>query len=218
MPQAPNFMLEDIAFIDALSTPERRREPRIMVSVAARYALANRRDSQGNRREFSCRIVNISMSAMTLLVPVNGAVGGRVIVHCDEFGKMEGAIVRVLDRGFVMSINASDEERTKLAAKIDWYEKNKNHDLSDNREHRRIMPKDPRSILVLADGTQLQCFIIDMSVSGAAVSADIRPAIGTPLAVGKIVGRVVRHRPDGFAVRFIQLQELEILEQRLIQS
>ena len=218
MSQATEESLKDITFLEDVAVVDRRREPRIIVSVPARYALASRRDTRGNRREFSCRIVNVSPSAMTLLVPVTGAVGERVIIHCDEFGKMEGTIMRTLDRGFVMKIAASEEERSKFAAKIDWYEKNKNHDLTDSRVHKRIVPKDPRSIIVMADGTQQECFIIDMSVSGAAVSADVRPPLGTPLAVGKVIGRVVRHLSGGFAVQFLQIQEMEFLEQRLIQS
>lgn len=217
MLQAP-MAIRDVTFLDDVAVVERQREPRIIVSIAARYVLTTRRDTRGNRREFSCRIVDISPSAMTLWVPVNGAVGERVLVHCDEFGKLEGSIVRTLDRGFIMKIVASDDERAKFSVKIDWYEKNKNHELPDSREHKRIRPKDPRSIVVLADGSQLQCFVIDMSVSGAAVSADIRPEIGMPLAIGKVVGRVVRHLSDGFAVQFVQLQELDTLEQRLIVS
>jgi hypothetical protein len=217
MPQAP-IEISDVTFLGDVAVVERRREPRIIVSIAARYALTTRRDTRGNRREFSCRIVDISPSAMTLWVPVNGTIGERVLVHCDEFGKLEGSIIRTLDRGFVMKMVASDDERAKFSAKIDWYEKNKNHELPDSREHKRIRPKDPRSIVVLADGSQLQCFVIDMSVSGAAVSADIRPEIGMPLAIGKVVGRVVRHLPDGFAVQFVQIQELDTLEQRLILS
>lgn len=217
MPQAP-ISIKDVTFLEDVAVVERRREPRIIVSIAARYALTTRRDTRGNRREFSCRIVDISPSAMTLLVPVNGTVGERVIVHCDEFGKLEGTILRTLDRGFVVKMVATNEERNKFATKIDWYEKNKNHELPDSREHKRILPKDPRSVLVLADGTQLECFVIDMSISGVAVSADIKPAIGMPLAVGKVVGRVIRHLPEGFAVQFVQLQEFDCLEQRLIQS
>jgi hypothetical protein len=203
---------DDLVFV------ERRSEPRIIVSIAAHYALANRRDSHGNRREFACRIVDISSRAMTLLVPVNGAVGERVLVHCDEFGKLEGGIIRLLERGFVMQIAAGEEGRRNLAVKIEWYEKNKNHDLVDNREHKRIIPKNPHSKLVLQDGSMLQCFVIDMSVAGVAVSADVKPEIGTPLAVGKLVGRVVRHLNDGFAVRFLTLQEPETLEQMLLVS
>ena len=213
MPQTPRQTPDDIMFVD-----DRRREPRIIVSISARYALANRRDSRGKRREFACRVVDISLHAMTLVVPVNGAIGERIITQCDEFGRLEGSVTRLLDRGFVMMINATDEERARLAAKIDWYEQNKNHDISDGREHKRIISKDPRSTIILGDKTRLECFIIDMSVSGVAVSADIQPAIGTPLAVGRLVGRVVRHFADGFAVHFIKLQELDGLEQRLTLS
>ena len=210
MLDSPSHQAGDVVFVDS------RREPRIIVSIAARYALANRRDSHGDRHEFACRVVNISLHAITLLVPVNGALGERVIIHCDEFGKLEGTIIRVLDRGFVVQIAATDEERRKLAVKIDWYEKNKNHDLSENREHKRIIPKDPHSKLIFTDGSVLECFVIDMSVSGVAVSADIKPEIGTPLAVGKLVGRVVRHMDDGFAIKFVALQDPDGLEQALI--
>jgi hypothetical protein len=57
-----------------------------------------------------------------------------------------------------------------------------------------------------------------MSVSGAAVSADIVPEIGMPLALGKVVGRVRRRFPEGFAIQFIETQDLETLEERLLRQ
>jgi hypothetical protein len=115
----------------------------------------------------------------------------------------------------VIEIIAPRQERYRLGTKIEWYEKFKNHDVPNQRQHLRIMPKDPYSTLVMADGTTTDCIVLDVSASGVAVSADIIPVIGTPLAVGKVVGRVVRHFRDGFAVHFAQLQELEAIE-RLI--
>ena len=212
MPQPQCPRVSDIAVV------EKRREPRITLSIPAQYSLANRSDANGKRRQFACRIVNISSRAATLFIPVNGAIGERVVTHSDEFGTLAGKIVRVLDRGFVMTIITSDEERERLARKIEGYEKIKNHDLADRRNHKRVIPKDPRSTLVFGDDSHLECFIIDVSTSGVAVSADITPKIGTPLAVGALVGRVVRHFSSGFAVQFIQLQNIDGLEQKLIQS
>jgi hypothetical protein len=37
------------------------------------------------------------------------------------------------------------------------------------------------------------------------------------MAVGRLVGRVVRHLDVGFAIRFVELQELEFIEMRLAQ-
>ena len=77
---------------------------------------------------------------------------------------------------------------------------------------RRRAAKDQRAD---ADGTVCGCFVIDMSVSGVAVSADIQPEIGMPLAVGACVGRVVRIFPEGFAVKFVEPQSRDDLERRV---
>jgi hypothetical protein len=71
-------------------------------------------------------------------------------------------------------------------------------------------------LVLLADGSVLNCFVIDMSISGAAVSAEVTPPIGTPLAVGRIVGKVVRHFSEGFAIKFVEQQSAGALEPLLI--
>jgi hypothetical protein len=60
--------------------------------------------------------------------------------------------------------------------------------------------------------------VIDMSVTGAAVSSEFQPALGTPLAVGRTVGRVVRHFAEGFAVQFVEQQDIEQLERMVIRG
>jgi hypothetical protein len=40
--------------------------------------------------------------------------------------------------------------------------------------------------------------------------------IGTPLAIGKVVGRVVRQFDDGFAVQFIEPQDDRTLDRLLL--
>jgi hypothetical protein len=61
----------------------------------------------------------------------------------------------------------------------------------------------------LADRSIRGCFVIDMSVSGVAVSAQLQPEIG----VGSCIGRVVRLLPDGF--KFVETQNRHHLD-RLI--
>lgn len=208
--EAINTTTEDIAFID-------RRSVRTVASIGGRYSIANKRNSRGERREFACRTISISTEAIALAGPVRGAVGERVIAHFDELGKLEGQVVRLVPDGFVMNLVLPDDRRARLAAKIDWLDKHKNYKLPDDRKHKRIIPKTPHSTVMLADGSVLGCFVIDMSVSGVAVSADITPSLGDVLAVGKIIGRVVRLFPEGFALRFIELQSPDLLESWLIQ-
>jgi hypothetical protein len=128
---------------------------------------------------------------------------------------VRGKIRRHVEGGFVMAIDADQEERERLAARIDWYKKRTFAGVTDKRAHRRFLPREPRSALVLASGVVLQSLVIDMSASGAAVSADADPQIGEPLAVGRVVGRVVRKLEVGFAIQFLEPLEAGEVEDML---
>ncbi len=205
MPQPP-VDPDDILIID------RSRAARTSATIFGRYSLASRRNTRGERREFSCRTVNVSCYDLALMVPVPGPIGERVIANFHELGKLEGQIIRLTDDGFVMSLVLRADRRQRLAAKILWLEMRKHLNIPDDRSQRRFIPKKPHSSVMLANGHVSDCFVIDMSASGVAVSADINPKIGDVLAVGKVVGRVVRIFREGFAVRFIELQDPDALE------
>ena len=194
------------------------RDASINVCVAGHYTLTKRYDSRGKPRKFSCRIMAISPHEMAISVPVCGFKGERVIFNCEEFGILEGNIERVTVGGFILKLVMNDKERAKFAAKLEWFNQVKNNVASDGRKHKRIVPKNPHSTLLLADGSSVRCFVVDYSVSGVAVSAELEPKVGTPLAVGKVVGRVVRNLPAGFAVKFIEPQEPGHLERLIIQK
>jgi len=124
----------------------------IIINIGGRYALSDRRNSNGERRVFACRAVNASPRSIAIACPVYGKVGDRVMAQIDHLGKLEGIITRVLAQGFVMAIAASEQDRERLAAKIKWLESYKNHDTHDRRGDERIAPANPMSKLILADG------------------------------------------------------------------
>jgi hypothetical protein len=195
---------------------ESRDEVRIVVSIPGRYSLADQRNERGERRIFACRAVNLSPRSIALAAPVNGKVGARVIADILQLGRVQGNILRLFDRGFALGIRADDEERAKLADKIDWLAKHKDDQLPDQRANERFAPINPYSRLMLPDGRVMICFVIDLSVSGAAISAEVVPDIGTVLAVGKVIGRVARHFSGGFSVRFVELQSRDSVEAMVI--
>ena len=186
--------------------------------LGGRYCLANRRDAQGNRREFACRTSKVSPFKMMVDVPVIGNIGERVISYFDALGKLDGWITESLKDGFMFELALTHAAREQLASKMSWLDKQQRDAVTDAREQERIIPAMPHSELIFADGTTETCLVIDMSASGVAVSADTQPAIGTPLAVGRTIGRVVRHFREGFAVKFVELQERERLESLIIRA
>jgi len=197
----------------AVSAQEFLNQRAVNVIVAGRYSLANWYDHHGNRREFACRTSRVSPFRMLVSVPVIGRVGERVVSYFGDFGKLDGWIADTVAGGFLVDLETDKAQRKKLARKLTWLEqRQKDPSLVEARENGRLIPKNPHSAVIFADGTYRDCFIIDMSASGAAVSADVQPELGMPLAIGACVGRVVRHFREGFAVKFAAIQNEQVLE------
>ena len=188
----------------------------VTIAVGGSYTLANWFDPQGKPRTFACRTSRVSPFRMMVDVPVVGKIGDQISSYFSDFGKLEGHISDIKPGGFLFELAMDKSMREKMAGQLSWLEmKQKDSSIRDARMQARIIPASPHSALTFADGSIHSCFVIDMSVSGAAISASVQPEIGTPLAVGTCIGRVVRHLPDGFAVHFVEPQSRIELERRI---
>jgi hypothetical protein len=185
---------------------ERRRFQRVRVNLLGRYMLAD-------RREFPCQVTDMSPGGMALIAPVTGQVGERVIAYVDHIGRLEGKIARQFQNGFAMTVAATTRKRDKLAAQLTWLANRHILNLPEDRRHGRFTPRNPSARLVLPNGVNVACRIIDLSESGAAIGTDQRPDIGALVAIGQATGRVVRHLEDGFAVEFTRLQHPDFVEE-----
>jgi hypothetical protein len=189
---------------------ERRRHQRVKVNLLGRYMLAD-------RREFPCQVVNMSPGGIAIVAPVSGNPGERVIAYVDHLGRLEGKIARLLDTGFAMTIEATLRKRDKLAAQLTWLANRHILNLPEDRRHGRFIPRKAMARLILPNGNNVTCRVIDLSESGAAIaiSPELRPVVGSMVAVGKAQGRVVRHIEDGFAIEFTRLQHSDFIEENV---
>ena len=189
---------------------ERRRHQRVKVNLLGRYMLAD-------RREFPCQVTNMSPGGIALAAPVMGNPGERVIAYVDHLGRLEGKIARTIDNGFAMTIEATLRKRDKLAAQLTWLANRNILNLPEDRRHGRFIPRKVMARLILPNGNNVACRIIDLSESGAAISisSELRPVVGAMVTVGKTQGRVVRHIDDGFAIEFTRLQHPDSIEENL---
>jgi hypothetical protein len=191
----------------------------VNIVVGGNYTLPNWYDPQGKPRTFACRTTRVSPFRMMVEVPVVGKVGDRLSPYFRDFGKFDARISDTMAGGFLLELEMTRPMREKFANKLTWLEKKqKNPGILDVRKEARIIPEGPHSTLTLMDATIHECFIIDMSVSGVAVSAQVQPPIGMPLAVGACIGRVVRHLPDGFAVKFVETQNRADLNRLIVRT
>jgi len=111
-----------------------------------------------------------------------------------------------------MTVNATPRKRDKMAAQLTWLANRQILNPPEDRRHDRIVPRNPSARIVLPDGTALLCRIIDMSLSGAAISSATRPAIGAKVMIGRVQAQVVRHLEEGFALEFAFPQLPDSLE------
>ena len=187
---------------------ERRRHQRVKLSLLGRYMLED-------RKEYPCQTLDMSPGGAALITTMLPRVGEHVVAYIDHIGRLEGRCVRLLDNGFTMTIAGTARRRDKLADQLTWFANRQILGMPEDRRHDRFSLKNPLSTLILPTGVTVPCKVTDVSLSGASVMADVRLPIGSPVTLGRTLGRVVRHHEGGFAMEFSRVQTHESLEQDL---
>lgn len=199
------------AFSSAASTSSRPQvndgaTQRVTVNLSGRLMLLT------SQIEYDCRAVDMSPADVAFQCTAFPPVGERVVAYVDHIGRLECTVVRHVDHGFVCKLHVTDRKREKLSAQLTWLSNKHKFNLPEDRRHERIAPRNARSELNLDDGRAYPCKIIDLSMSGAAVEIDVRPALGTPVRLGNMRGRVVRHFQEGVAIEFANVLSKEGLQ------
>jgi len=175
---------------------DRRRHRRVPLVLLGRYMLSS-------RQEYPCQSVDMSPGGLALVAPVKGLVGERIVIYLEQIGRLEGQIVRHTDSGVALSFTATPRKRDKLASQLTWLANRQALGLPEDRRHERITPRRLLVQIKGEDGRETQARLIDVSMSGAAISIDLRPPIGSLITVGRTAARVVRQFSGGIAVEFV---------------
>lgn len=186
---------------------DKRRYARTKVPVAGRLMLP----SGG---EYTCDVDDISEGGIALNSQAEGEIGDRVIVYLDNLGRFEGNLVRRFHGGFAIETQLQNNQRARLAERIEWLQSDKSgaeRRAFPGRAARRA-PTEQESgsgtRLTIENGEEVQCRILDISLTGAHIGIDSRPQVGTHVTVGKTLGRVVRHTDEGVGVEFLSAGNL----------
>ena len=184
--------------------PEQRSFQRVTVNLSGRLMLAS-------HDEYDCTVIDMSPGDASFTCGARPRMGERIIAYVDHLGRIEGTVALLGESGFAIQLNATDRKREKLAAQLTWIANKHELGLPEDRRHDRLTPRNTRTDLMLDDGRRYPCRIIDLSLSGAAVDIDVRPALGTSVQLGNMKGRVVRHFQEGVAIEFSSVQSREAL-------
>lgn len=181
---------------------------RVSVNIPGRLMLAS-------HEEFACTITEMSPGDARISCVGRPATGERVVAYLEHIGRLEGIVLNFSPRGFVISLNATDRKREKLAAQLTWIANKHELGLPEDRRHDRLAPRATQSEIAFEDGRRYACRIMDLSLSGAAIDIGIKPQLGTQLRLGNMRGRVIRHFREGVAIEFSSVQSRESLSEFL---
>jgi len=202
-----------------MSVAEFLKQRAVEVAVNGSYSLPRWYDCEGKLRNFACRTKRVSPFRMIVDVSVVGKVGERVTSYFQDFGEFQCTISATLKGGFLMELDMTRARRAWMSEKLTWLEKKqKDANIQELRRDARFVPQVAHTSLTLADGGTHPCFVIDVSTAGVAVSSEYDPPIGTALAVGACVGRVIRKFHNGFAVKFAEKQQRDDLVRLIVRS
>jgi hypothetical protein len=169
-----------------------------------------------NKQEYPCQTIDMSPGGLRVAGPVNGKIGERVVLYFEDFGRLEGIIVRFMPDGFAIAMTLPVSKRERIADLLTWMINQDAADDASNRRHRRITPKQTEASLLLPHGRVVAVKIVDVSISGVGLQTEATPALGTRVDIGKRSGKIVRLFKGGLAIEFSRLIPIDEFDEDII--
>ena len=172
---------------------ERRKHRRVDTPLKARFLSVD-----GSERP--CLVVNISAGGALLRAKQPPKFGESIVVYIDDLGRFESTVVRSRDKSFAITFNKKRAKRAKTADNLTKV-LNREGVADDRRGAPRIRHDSPATV-ILEDGIEQNCAILDVSLTGASIEINPRPPLGARLILGRMTAKVVRRHEKGVGVVF----------------
>lgn len=152
--------------------------------------------------EHPCQVTRATPKGAVFLTELELPMGVKVVAYIDEIGRVEAQVADRLPGGFGVRFSLTEARQKRLSERLEWLKAKQLDGSIEQREHSRFEPTSSKSHITLPDGRVYPCEVIDISLSGAAVTTEVMPALGTYVMLGKMRGRIVRYITSGVAIEF----------------
>ncbi len=152
--------------------------------------------------EHPCQVVQLSPEGAVFLTAISPPAGETIVAYIDDIGRIEGVTGDLVEGGFAVSFRLGGVRRERIESRIRSLQAPADDDEVQHRRDPRNEVASSASHITLSDGRIYPCDVIDVSVSGAAVDIHVMPALGTPILLGRMHGRVVRYLENGIGIEF----------------
>lgn len=186
---------------------DQRRHKRVQISLGVRFMLPSGEELRGS-------VLDISAGGISVATETKVEMGAPIIIYVDEIGRVEGQVVRIHDQGFAVQFNVPQVKREKIVETLTVLTNKDKLEGEDMRRHERVKSEGSTRI-VLPDGREIACRILDLSLSGVSLETRATPLIGEEVMVGRMRGRVARIHERGIAIEFVDVPQRGSLADQL---
>ena len=165
--------------------------------------------------ERHCEVTAIDPEDALFLMPEPLPEGTPVVAFIEEIGRVDGTAGEATEHGVWVSFSIAAERQPRFIRHLRWLIRRDRGLAAAERRHTRYEPRNRAARFTLPGGREQACEVIDISLSGAALRARVKPSIGSPVTLGRMKGRVVRHFEEGFAIEFLTVLERNVLDSAL---
>jgi hypothetical protein len=176
---------------------EKRSQERTGVGLKGKLFVPNRGS------EDDCVIMDFSSDGAGIKCLGSAPIGTQVVLYVDCFGRFEGIVVQRDRVRLGVRFQSSKVKRERTREQIADFVSNGLPDHTQFRKTARIKEMPPMQYFIAADGSKIDCEVVDIALGGASLKTTQRPGVGEMLAFGETAGRVVRHTDEGIAVQFV---------------
>lgn len=172
---------------------DRRKHLRVDLPLKARFLTET-----GDER--AAVVMNISAGGAMLRAKFPPAFGQSIVLYIDQIGRIEGKVVRSGDNSFAVNYQKRRSKHAKIADNLTTAVNYKRRG-TERRNNPRIKHDAPATVF-LEDGREMQCSIMDISLTGASIEINPRPPLGMHLILGRMTAKVVRRHEKGVGIVF----------------
>ena len=166
--------------------------------------------------ECPCEVTAVDPDSALFRCAAQVPEGTPLVAYIEEIGRVDGRAAEAGETaGFWVSFGFRGARRARFVRHLRWLIRRERGLAAAERRHTRYEPRQTSARITLAGGREQSCEVIDISLSGAGLRARLKPSIGSPVTLGRMKGRVVRHFEDGFAIEFLTPLERSDLDSAL---
>lgn len=138
-----------------------------------------------------------------------------LVAYIEEIGRVDGLAAEPARDGQWVDFSFAGHQQARFIRHLRWLIRREHGLAAAERRHTRYEPRNTAARFRLPGGHEQACEVIDISLSGAALRSRMKPSLGSPVTLGRMKGRVVRHLADGFAIEFLTPLERSDLDSAL---